>query len=36
VLNVLAEILSFSRVIDRVRFLRAFDRFGQRPERRAA
>ena len=36
VLNVLAEVVSFSRVIDRVRPLRAFDRFGQRPERRAA
>jgi UDP-GlcNAc:undecaprenyl-phosphate GlcNAc-1-phosphate transferase len=36
VLNVLAEVMSFSRVIDRVRFLRAFDRLGQRPERRAA
>ncbi len=36
VLNVLAEVVSFSRVIDRVRPLRAFDRLGQRPERRAA
>jgi hypothetical protein len=36
VLNVLAEVLSFSRVIDRVGFLRAFDRLGQRPERRQA
>jgi UDP-N-acetylmuramyl pentapeptide phosphotransferase/UDP-N-acetylglucosamine-1-phosphate transferase len=36
VLNVLAEVVSFSQVIDRVRPLRAFDRFGQRPERRAA
>jgi len=36
VLNVLAELLSFSRVIERVRFLRAFDRWGQRPERRHA
>lgn len=36
VLNVLAEVLSFSRVIDRVRFLRAFDRLGQTPERRNA
>jgi UDP-N-acetylmuramyl pentapeptide phosphotransferase/UDP-N-acetylglucosamine-1-phosphate transferase len=36
VLNVLAEVLSFSRVIDRVGFLRAFDRLGQRPERRNA
>lgn len=34
VLNVLAEIVSFSRVIERVRFLRAFDNLGQRPERR--
>jgi UDP-N-acetylmuramyl pentapeptide phosphotransferase/UDP-N-acetylglucosamine-1-phosphate transferase len=36
VLNVLAELLSFSRVIERVGFLRAFDRWGQRPERRHA
>lgn len=36
VLNVLAEVLSFSRLIDRVGFLRAFDRLGQRPERRHA
>jgi UDP-GlcNAc:undecaprenyl-phosphate/decaprenyl-phosphate GlcNAc-1-phosphate transferase len=36
VLNVLAELLSFSRVIERVGFLRAFDRLGQRPERRHA
>jgi UDP-N-acetylmuramyl pentapeptide phosphotransferase/UDP-N-acetylglucosamine-1-phosphate transferase len=36
VLNVLAEVLSFSRVIDRVAVLRAFDRLGQRPERRHA
>jgi UDP-N-acetylmuramyl pentapeptide phosphotransferase/UDP-N-acetylglucosamine-1-phosphate transferase len=36
VLNVLAEVVSFSRVIDRVGFLRAFDRLGQRPERRNA
>ncbi len=36
VLNVLAEVVSFSRVIDRVRPLRAFDRLGQRPERRHA
>jgi len=36
VLNVLAELLSFSRVVERVRFLRAFDRWGQRPERRHA
>jgi UDP-N-acetylmuramyl pentapeptide phosphotransferase/UDP-N-acetylglucosamine-1-phosphate transferase len=31
VLNVLAEIISFSRVIERVPPLRAFDRLGQRP-----
>jgi UDP-N-acetylmuramyl pentapeptide phosphotransferase/UDP-N-acetylglucosamine-1-phosphate transferase len=36
VLNVAAELVSFSRVIDRVRPLRAFDRLGQRPERRHA
>src|SRR5215218_5597273 len=36
VLNVLAEIVSFSRVIERVPPLRAFDRLGQRPERRHA
>ncbi len=36
VLNVLAEIVSFSRVIERVPPLRAFDRLGQRPERRQA
>ncbi len=36
VLNVLAEVVSFSRVIDRVPLLRAFDRLGQRPERRHA
>jgi UDP-N-acetylmuramyl pentapeptide phosphotransferase/UDP-N-acetylglucosamine-1-phosphate transferase len=36
VLNVLAEIISFSWVIDRVPPLRAFDRLGQRPERRHA
>ena len=34
VLNVAAEIVSFSRIIDRVGWLRAIDRFGQRPERR--
>jgi UDP-GlcNAc:undecaprenyl-phosphate GlcNAc-1-phosphate transferase len=36
VLNVLAEVLSFSRVIERVPLLRAFDRLGQTPERRNA
>jgi len=36
VLNVLAEVVSFSRVIERVPPLRAFDRLGQRPERRHA
>lgn len=36
VLNVSAEIVSFSRVIERVPPLRAFDRLGQRPERRDA
>jgi UDP-N-acetylmuramyl pentapeptide phosphotransferase/UDP-N-acetylglucosamine-1-phosphate transferase len=36
VLNVLAEVLSFSRVIERVPLLRAFDRVGQTPERRSA
>jgi UDP-N-acetylmuramyl pentapeptide phosphotransferase/UDP-N-acetylglucosamine-1-phosphate transferase len=36
VLNVLAELLSFSRVIERVPLLRAFDRLGQTPERRNA
>jgi UDP-N-acetylmuramyl pentapeptide phosphotransferase/UDP-N-acetylglucosamine-1-phosphate transferase len=36
VLNVAAEVVSFSRVIDRVPPLRAFDRLGQRPERRDA
>ena len=34
--SVLAEIVSFSRVIERVPPLRAFDRLGQRPERRHA
>jgi UDP-GlcNAc:undecaprenyl-phosphate/decaprenyl-phosphate GlcNAc-1-phosphate transferase len=33
-LNVLAEVSSFSRIIDRVGPLRVFDRLGQRPERR--
>ena len=33
-LNVAAEMFSFSRVIERVGVLRAFDRLGQRPERR--
>jgi UDP-GlcNAc:undecaprenyl-phosphate GlcNAc-1-phosphate transferase len=32
-LNIAAEVVSFSRVIDRVAPLRAFDRLGQRPER---
>jgi UDP-N-acetylmuramyl pentapeptide phosphotransferase/UDP-N-acetylglucosamine-1-phosphate transferase len=36
VLNIAAELVSFSRVIDRVPPLRAFDRLGQRPERRHA
>jgi UDP-N-acetylmuramyl pentapeptide phosphotransferase/UDP-N-acetylglucosamine-1-phosphate transferase len=34
VLNVAAEIVSFSAIIDRVPFLRALDRLGARPERR--
>jgi UDP-N-acetylmuramyl pentapeptide phosphotransferase/UDP-N-acetylglucosamine-1-phosphate transferase len=34
VLTVLAEVVSFSRVIDRVRPLRALDRLGATPERR--
>ena len=36
VLNVAAELVSFSAVIDRVPWLRAIDRFGQLPERRGA
>ncbi len=34
--NVAAELVSFSSIIDRVKPLRALDRLGQRPERRAA
>lgn len=34
VLNIAAEVVSFSRIIDAVAPLRAFDRWGQRPERR--
>ena len=34
VLNVAAEVVSFSTIIDRVGWLRALDHLGQRPERR--
>jgi hypothetical protein len=36
VLTILAEVVSFSKVIDRVPFLRALDRAGTTPERKAA
>src|SRR5262249_28202149 len=36
VLTILAEVVSFSKVIDRVRPLRAIDRLGTTPERHAA
>ena len=36
VLTILAEVISFSKVIDRVPFLRALDRAGCTPERKAA
>jgi len=36
VLTVVAEVSSFSRIIDRVPPLRWFDRLGTTPERRAA
>jgi UDP-GlcNAc:undecaprenyl-phosphate/decaprenyl-phosphate GlcNAc-1-phosphate transferase len=36
VLTILAEVVSFSKVIDRVPFLRALDRVGTTPERKAA
>ena len=36
VLTILAEVVSFSKVIDRVPPLRALDRAGTTPERKAA